>query len=272
MGLHAIESGSGAPLLLIHGLFDSLETWEKLIPRLSGGFKAYAVDLPAFGKSLLPRQWKEGLSGILDELFAFLDARKISKISLLGSSMGGGLSLAFAEQFPERIERIALLNPYALPVVPMAVHAARRPLLGHLLPYLLRRSAIRKCAQGILSRSIHDPALLKEPLIERVVSPFSTLRRRKDLFRFLRSISPERIVEIDRGLPNIRHPVLILWGEEDGWLSEAHWKHLKARLPDSKVLQIPQCGHLPQVEKADLVATSLLRFFAGLPLQDISLG
>jgi len=261
MKLHALEAGSGTALLLVHGLFDSSETWEKLIPLLSGKFKIYAIDLPGFGKTPLPEVWGESLSEMLNALIAFLDDKKITRISLLGSSMGGGLSLALAEVCPDRIEKVALLNPYALPTLPMAVHAARKPVSGHLLPYLLRKTAIRKCAEGIFARSIYDQSLVTEQMLDRVVAPFSTLKRRKALFRFLRSISPDRIKAIDERLPGIHQSVLVLWGAEDGWLSKAHWEHLKERILHSKVLHIPECGHLPQVERPSRVAEALLQFF-----------
>lgn len=260
---HFIEAGSGPPLLLLHGLFDSLETWERLIPHLSAQFRVYALDLPAFGRSALPDDWPESLTGMVDTVICFFDARGIEKISVAGSSMGGGLALAVAQRAPSRIDKIALLNPYALPETPFAVRNARRPFVGALLPYLLRKRAIRCCAKGIFARSLFDKALLTEPLVERVAHPFYTLARRKNLFRFLRGISPAKIREIDENLSKIEQPVLMIWGMEDGWLSDAHWRRLEARLPRARVMHLPQCGHLPQLEQPEAVAKALIPFFLG---------
>ena len=258
---HYTEQGTGPPLLLLHGLFDSLQTWDDLAPLLSQNFKVYALDLPGFGKSPLPSDWPESLSGITEHLIAFLDDLDLERISLVGNSMGGSLSLALTQKYPERIHKIALLNPYGLPEVPQAVFSARRKTLGTILPYLLRAGAMKLCIKGIFSRSLYEQSLLTPTRIKRIAEPFSSLKQLKSLFRFLRAISPEQIQEIDRRLGEIRQAVLILWGTEDGWLTETHWQHLENRLPSAQVKKIEACGHLPQIEKPEVVAKALIPFF-----------
>lgn len=259
--IHHIVAGNGPPLLFIHGLFDSLETWTRLTPFLSHRFKIYAIDLPGFGKTPLPLVWKESLTDMVRTVMDFLDEKKLEKVFLVGNSMGGGVALAMAEKHPERLAKLALLNPYGLPEPPLAVQGAQRPIIGRIMPYFLKKSAIKQCAKGIFKRSLHNQKLLNNQLIERVIQPFSTLQERKDLFRFLRAISIEKILEVDTRLPEIKQPVMILWGENDGWLSERHWKRLCQRLPTSKLVQISACGHLPQMEQPEQVASELLSFF-----------
>lgn len=258
--LHARKSGNGPALLLLHGLFDSLETWTYLSPYLSDQFTLHALDLPGFGLSPLPKIWPSSISGMVDAVMHYLDAEGIQNIALLGNSMGGGLSLAIAQSHPKRISQIVLLNPYGLPTTPMAAEGARKPLMGRILPYILRKSAIRKCAKGIYAKAFYDKSLLSEPLLERVVMPFAHLKTRKNLFRFLRSISTEEIQSLDQKLPEIQQSVLILWGKEDHWLSSAHCKRLETRLPKVKVMILPECGHLPQIEKPKEVAQALIPF------------
>lgn len=258
--LHHIESGSGPPLLFLHGLFDSLETWEDLLPLLSGRFKVYAVDLPGFGLTPLPKDWPESLCGMVKSVVNFLDVLGIEEVALIGNSMGGSLALALTQMHPKRIRKLALLNPYGLPEVPQAVANARRPFLGNLLPYMLYTRAMKLCVKGLFSRSLYDHRLLTPARITRVSKPFSSLRQRQNLFRFLRAISPDKIREVDARLPEIHQSVLILWGKQDGWLTEAHWQHLSKRLSSVEVLEIDDCGHLPQIEKPKTVAAALIPF------------
>jgi pimeloyl-ACP methyl ester carboxylesterase len=260
--LHYLETGDGPPLLLIHGLFDLLETWERLTPLLSNQFKLYAIDLPGFGKSPLPEAWDESLSGMIEAAAAFLDRKGIEKSSIIGSSMGGGIALGVAGRHPDRVDKIVLINPYGFPSPPVAAEIARSRILGKLLPYLLRKSTLRRCAKAIFSRSLHDPRLITDTLIERVTAPFATLRQRRDLFRFLSGISAEAMREIDALLPHIRQPVLILWGEHDRWLTIDHAHRLHRRLPNSRLLRLPDCGHLPQIDKPKEVAEAIRRFFS----------
>ncbi len=258
---HYTALGSGPPLLLLHGLFDNLQTWDDLSPLLSRHFKVYALDLPGFGKTPLPSEWSESLSGMTKQVITFLDDLKIERISLAGNSMGGSLSLALTQKYPDRIHKLALLNPYGLPEIPQAVFSARRKIVGTILPYLLHIGAMKLCIKGIFSRSFYNQSLLTRARIDRISEPFSNLKQLKNLFRFLRAISSKEIREIDRRLGEIHQRVLILWGTEDCWLTEAHWQHLANRLPSVEVKKIEACGHLPQIEKPETVAKTLIPFF-----------
>lgn len=266
--LHCFETGAGPPLLLIHGLFDLLKTWERLTPHLSNQFKLCAIDLPGFGKSRLPEKWEESLSGMMEAVVSFLDWKRIEKTSIIGSSMGGGIALGIAGRHPERVGRIVLINPYGFPSPPVAVEVARSRILGMLLPYLLNKPVLRRCARALFSRSLHDPRLVTDALIERVITPFATVRRRRDLFRFLQGISTETMREIDALLPRIQHPVLILWGENDRWLTIDHAHRLSQRLPNSRLTLLPDCGHLPQLDKPKEVAEAIADFMDRFDLSD----
>ena len=258
--LHAVEAGYGPPLLLIHGLFDSLGTWNRLVPLLCPQFRTYAIDLPGFGKSILPDRWDDSLTGMIDSVAAFLDERGIAAVSLVGSSMGGSLSLAIAAKHPERVHRIVLLNPYGLPELPMAAAAAGGLISGTMLPYLLRKEMLKRSARTIFSRSLYDQGLLTDDLIDQATLPFSSLQQRKNLFRFLKGITSKEIRKIDALLPEVKQPVLILWGENDRWLSDQHYIRLRHRLPNNRVVKIPRCGHLPQMDKPREVAEAVSRF------------
>lgn len=257
--LHCIESGAGPPLLLLHGLFDSSRTWDRLVPLLASRFKIYAVDLPGFGKSPLPNRWGKSISGMIEAVAAFLDERSIAAASLIGSSMGGSLALGFAAQHPARVKRLVLINPYGLPTLPGAAKAAGGLISWTMLPYLLRKKALKRSARTIFSRSLYDQALLTDDLIDQVTLPFASLQQRKNLFRFLKGITSAEIQKIDLLLPEVKQPVLILWGENDRWLAEEHLTRLHQRLPNNRVIRIAQCGHLPQMEKPSEVAEALLQ-------------
>jgi pimeloyl-ACP methyl ester carboxylesterase len=258
--LHYIEAGAGPPLLLIHGLFDSLRTWEKLIPLLSPHFKIYAIDLPGFGKSVLPDRWRKSISGMIESVLGFLDERSIPTVSLVGNSMGGSLSLGIAGRYPDRVKELVLINPYGLPTLPVAAEAAGKLISGTLLPYLLRKEALKRGAKMIFGRSLYDQGLVTDALIDQVILPFSSLQQRKNLFRFLKGISADEIRNIDALLPEIKQPVLILWGENDRWLPEAHLARLQQRLPRTKTVKISHCGHLPQMDEPKEVSAAIIRF------------
>ncbi|MEK7702350.1 MAG: alpha/beta hydrolase [Nitrospirota bacterium] len=259
MSLHFCRAGEGPPLLFLHGLFDSLHTWDPLIPYLSNSYTTYSVDLPGFGKSPLPPQWTQSLSQTVEALIQFLNQMQLSKITVVGSSMGGGMAFALAQRRPDLVDRLILINPYALPFLPEAVTIARNGIFRSVLPYFLVKWVLKKVTRSIYRRSFYNVDCITTDLIEEAVTPFLKIEQKKDLFRFLNGISLDEINQIDRLLPTLTQPTEILWGTHDRWLSFEHAERLQKRLPHCNVTLIPESGHLPHFEKPNEVAHEIRR-------------
>ncbi len=258
---HFVTTGSGPALLLLHGLFDSLHTWDRLVPLLSPHFTVFAIDLPGFGKSELPPAWTRSIAQTVDAVKTIINTTSNETVSVVGSSMGAGIALALAENQPDKIDRIVLINPYGLPVPPQILAMTRNRLIKNTLPYFATSPfLLRQIVRTIYSRSLYNSHLMTEALVQQVATPFSSLERRKDLIRFISAMTIDEIRQIDRGLPSLSKPVLIVWGEEDRWLSVAHKEHLIKRLHSCRLVHIPACGHLPQMEKPEAVAEAVISF------------
>ncbi len=258
--LHFQGVGEGPPLLLLHGLFDSLHTWDALVPLLSTSFKTYAIDLPGFGKSPLPPAWTQSISQTVDAVEPFLN--RPEKVSLVGNSMGAGIALALAQKRPDRVNRLILINPYGLPHLPAATKIARSGILKKTLPYLLPKPILEKAARSIYRRSFHNPNRMTTALMDEAVFPFLTTTQKKNLFRFLDGILPDEINRVDHLLPTLPHPTRILWGTEDRWLSFEHASRLVKQIPNCTLIKIHASGHLPQQEKPEEVADQILSFLS----------
>ena len=102
-------AGEGPPLLLIHGIGDSSRTWEQIIPLLAREHLVIAPDLLGHGGSDKPRADYSvaAYANGMRDLLAVLD---IDKVTLVGHSLGGGVAMQFAYQYPERVERLALVS------------------------------------------------------------------------------------------------------------------------------------------------------------------
>ncbi len=260
--LHYEASGEGPPLLLLHGLFDSLNTWRSIRGPLSNRFKVYAVDLPCFGKTVLPEMWGNSLSSMMDAVIAFLDDQKIAQITLVGSSMGGSLALGLAGKYPDRVQRLVLLNPYALPVLPVAV-VVTQMFWGRILPYLMGSGVLTWLTRIIYGRSIYDPDGLTDAMVEEAAQPFLTLQGRKNMVRFLSGIALDEMKAIDAAIPTLRPPSLIIWGQNDRWLAPAHLYRLQSLLRGVKIVRFSCCGHLPQIDYPDETAKAIISFLTG---------
>ena len=129
-------SGRGPALLLLHGITDSSETWESVTPWLSERFTLVAPDLLGHGQSATPRgDYSLGAhaSGVRDVLTALGHRR----VTVVGHSLGGGIAMQFAYQFPERCERLVLVSSGGLGrEVHLLLRAATFPGADYVLPLL----------------------------------------------------------------------------------------------------------------------------------------
>src|SRR3954452_23423129 len=136
-------AGRGPVLLLLHGIANSSQTWEHVAPLLSERFTLIAPDLLGHGESATPRgDYSLGAhaSGVRDVLTALGHAR----VTVVGHSLGGGIAMQFAYQFPERCERLVLVSSGGLGrEVHLLLRAAALPGVDYLLPLLSSRHVVR---------------------------------------------------------------------------------------------------------------------------------
>src|SRR5919107_706078 len=136
-------AGQGPVLLLLHGITNSSQTWEHVAPLLSERFTLIAPDLLGHGESATPRgDYSLGAhaTGVRDLLTALGHERA----TVIGHSLGGGIAMQFAYQFPERCERLVLVSSGGLgSEVPLLLRAAALPGADWLLPLLAPRPVVR---------------------------------------------------------------------------------------------------------------------------------
>lgn len=107
------EEGSGLPVLLLHGFAEDGQVWNEVVPWLSAHCRVLVPDLPGSGKSdLLPGE--PSIDSLADAMKAFIDQLGIDACVLIGHSMGGYISLAFAEKYPERLKAFGFFHSTAM--------------------------------------------------------------------------------------------------------------------------------------------------------------
>src|SRR3954466_16239621 len=141
-------------LLLLHGITNSSQTWERVAPLLSGRFTLVAPDLLGHGESATPRgDYSLGAhaSGVRD----LLTALGHDRVTVLGHSLGGGIAMQFAYQFPERCERLVLVSSGGLGrEVHLLLRAAALPGADYVLPVITSSQVLRlgRALGGLLKR------------------------------------------------------------------------------------------------------------------------
>ncbi|WP_174187999.1 alpha/beta fold hydrolase [Nocardia barduliensis] len=235
---HYTRTGSGSPVVLVAGGGLWGFSWRDVIPALAAEHTVYAVDLPSQGFTELHRgDFAYDLPAMSQAIATFLDAVGLQRTALVGHSWGGAWSLFFAEQHPDRVERLVLLDSPGLdaekaPVTPLFT----TPVLGELATDLTTRSVYADNIRG----TFHNKHLVTEEVIDELYAPFSRPANRAGFLSLWRNLD-YRVT--DAGLARVTAPTLILWGGADAWLPASQADGLAARIPNATATVLPNCGH-----------------------------
>ena len=253
---------SGGPVVvLVHGIASRAAQWEKVMTQLGEHAHVIAPDLLGHGESAKPRgDYSLGAhaSGIRDLLAALGHDR----ISLVGHSLGGGIAMQFAYQFPERVERLALVNSGGLgKEVSFFLRAATLPGSELVLP-LLTHSWVRRAgtsAHQLLGRTGRDlPAGLLECLVG-----FASLAdpgTREAFVHTCRAVLDhrgQRIDARDRLYLARDLPIFVIWGRKDAIIPVQHGEALVEAVPGTRLEVFEQSGHFPHLTEPARLATAL---------------
>ncbi len=254
---HFVEAGSGPPLLLLHGLGASGFSWRENIGPLSRGFRVVAPDLPPHGRSPAPPGGDYRLETLAQGVVDFLDRRGIPRAILAGNSLGGGLALLLARDYPERVTGLVLLAPAAaLTRLPYLFYPLRLPGPGRLLALLLGPWMIPFALRLIY----HRRALITPRVVAGYAAPFRDPRRRLALAALCRQVSIPPLARIGAWLTQLRQPATLVWGADDRILPLSHAYWLKDRLPHAELHILPEVGHAPQEEVPTAVNKIIIDF------------
>jgi pimeloyl-ACP methyl ester carboxylesterase len=261
------EAGSGPVVLLVHGITSSADAWRGVLPALAEHHTVVAPDLLGHGGSAKPRgDYSLGAhaSGLRDLLAALGHERA----TIVGHSMGGGIAMVLAYQFPERVERLALVSSGGLgQEVGLVLRAATLPGAGLVLPLITRRGP-RDAVIGaahVLSRL----GLRTRADVRGTALGLASLRdgaARRAFIHTARSIldgSGQRVSAHDRLYLAAGMPTLLLWGDRDPMIPAAHGIAAHEAIPHSRLELFPGAGHYPFEEDPERFV-SVLRDFIGM--------
>ena len=243
------RAGSGPLLVLVHGITSSSRTWERVLPLLAERHTVLAPDLLGHGSSAKPRgDYSLGAyaSGLRDLLVALGEP----PATVVGHSLGGGIAMQLAYQFPERVERLALVASGGLGTeVNVLLRAATLPGSEYVLPLLLRRE-LRSAAgtvAGFLGRVGWKPSADLVGMAEGLASLGDDGARRAFVHtaRSILDLSGQRVSAQDRLYLAEGLPSLIVWGARDPMIPVSHARAAHAAMPGSRLEIFDDAGHFP---------------------------
>jgi pimeloyl-ACP methyl ester carboxylesterase len=256
--------GEGPVILLIHGITSDSGVWERVMPGLARAHTVIAPDLPGHGSSDKPKG-DYSLGAHACSLRDLLLVLGHERATLVGHSLGGGIAMQFAYQFPELGERLVLVDSGGLGrEVSLLLRAASLPGAELVLPVLAASRLLDVGAQvgGLLNRV----GLRLGTDLEQMARGHNTLSDGASRAAFLHTLravvdpAGQRVDATNRLYLAEQMPLLLIWGERDSIIPVAHGRAAHARLPTSRLAVLEHSGHFPQLDGPECFLEILLDF------------
>ncbi len=259
-------AGSGPAIVLIHGMLNSSSHWQSVALDLARDHTVVAPDLIGHGDSAAPRG-DYSLGAHAASIRDVLAAIGIDRASIVGHSLGGGVAMQFFYQFPQRVERLALISSGGLgrEVSPM-LRTAALPGVSALLSLTIQPrmlAALAGAGVRMRERALGGGVYLQA--IARALRPLENVEARQAFLTTLRSVIDvhgQRVSATDRLYLLETMPTMILWGERDHTIPLEHGRRAHEAVPDSHFKTLPNAAHFPHLEDPGGVARALREFVA----------
>ena len=262
VGYAEAGAGSDGPVVvLVHGIGSRASQWHDVMARLGDGCHVVAPDLLGHGLSAKPRgDYSLGAHATgLRDLLAYLGH---DAVTLVGHSLGGGIAMQFAHQFPERVQRLALVSAGGLgKEVSPFLRAATLPAAEYVLP-LLTSSWVRRAGSGAHDLLARAGVALPPGLVE-ALAGFGSLAdpaTREAFVHTARSVidvGGQRVDARDRLYLTRDLPLLVVWGARDTIIPATHGQAFAAAVPECRFELFETSGHFPHLSEPDRLARVL---------------
>ena len=254
-----VRRGHGPVLVLLHGLASSIYTWAEVIPALAQDHDVVALDFPGFGGSDIPEDPSPPLYPAT--VLALMDRLGISKATLVGNSLGGGVGVVLAARHPTRVRRLVLIDSAGFNLAP-----SRRPLMLRAMataPVAAALEALpirRLMLTAALRQVFHDRTRVTPERVEEYLAPLARPGAIDAMRVLLQRQSGFGLPEL---VSDVRVPTLVVWGRQDHWIPVADADLFVARIPGARKVVLEECGHVPQEERPAEVVYLLQEFAPG---------
>ncbi|GGA32824.1 2-hydroxy-6-oxohepta-2,4-dienoate hydrolase [Okeania sp. KiyG1] len=247
------QGEDNTPILLLHGFDSSIFEYRRLLPLLAAQNQTFAVDLLGFGFTDRLPNLKINPQAIATHLYYFWKSWINQPVILIGASMGGAAAIDFTLTYPEVVKKLVLIDSAGMqnnPIISKFIF----PPLDYFATEFLRRPQVR----ASISRSAYFDksfATLDANICARLHLEMPGWSQA--LISFTKSGG---YGNFKNKLPSLQQQTLILWGENDQILGIGDAGKLEGAIANSQLIWIPNCGHVPHLEKAEVTANYILDF------------
>jgi pimeloyl-ACP methyl ester carboxylesterase len=262
------DVGSGAPVVLIHGLLVNGTVWDRVIAALSGGVRCIVPELP-LGSHRTPMAADADLSptGLASLIAEVLERLELDDVTLVANDTGGALAQITAAHHAERIGRLVLTNCDAFESFPprafkpLFVGLGRVPGAVAGLELMGRSRRMRRTTMSLLPLTV-DP--VPDELLKAWIEPLRDPGIRRDLVKVARGVAPRYTLDAAERLRTFERPALIVWGMRDKFFKVTEAERLAALFPNARLERIEDSRTFVQMDAPDRLA-DLIAEFASAP-------
>ncbi|MGL5891193.1 MAG: alpha/beta fold hydrolase [Bacteroidia bacterium] len=257
LSINYVSAGSGAPIIFMHNGGGFWQSWKKQLEHFSATHTVYGIDWPGFGESeppggIIPLQL------LTDTLKGFIELKNLQHVTLIGNCIGGSAALHFANNFPEKVNKLIIFNvcPGDLvvrfpPFRPIVRNLHRNKYLkkglGGFVRFAFTKTFLRKRFPAILFAINHNR---EDELFQKYIVKNKTEKQNESRINLLLAASTYRLEKFAVQQTNFPH--ILVWGEENSVISlKRHGYEFNKMLRSDKFITIPGGGHLCMYEKSN---------------------
>ncbi|PJZ25692.1 hypothetical protein CH352_02425 [Leptospira hartskeerlii] len=256
--IHFLEGGEGDTIVLLHGIFAEKDHWVDFARSLTGKYHVIIPDLPAFGESDRKADEIYDYAHQTERLKKLLDALRLQRVHLAGSSMGGTIAALYAIRYPEQVLSVAFIG------APHGIHTAKFSQMDNLIE--------AGKAPLVVATSSEFEVMMKLLFAQRPFLPYPVIYAAEQ-GALHNSVSNMRIWQeqlrdrflLDQKISMLQQPSLILWGEKDSIFDVSGVETLRQKMPHAQLMILADLGHLPMMESPGKASELYVRFLSSAP-------
>jgi abhydrolase domain-containing protein 6 len=246
------EGGQGEPVVLVHGFGASADSWNRFAKPLTKRYHVIAPDLPGWGASTRLESASYGYPVQVERLHQFLSQLKLARVHLVGHSMGGFISAAYAARYPDEVITLGLIAPHGM-VEPEPSELAQSVAKGDNWLVASSHQEFDRLLNNIFAKRPYTPKSVLRYLANHTIRNSA---KSSQIFEEMQTNDPL----LSERLAKIAAPALIIWGDQDRVLHVSSANLFRQGIKNSEVMVIQGSGHMPPVENARQCATGWLAF------------
>jgi pimeloyl-ACP methyl ester carboxylesterase len=265
--LQGAEHGTDGAIVLLHDILGGAFTWRDILPQLAGTNRAvYAIDMLGYGLSDLPWPSDTSIWGQADCLNFLFNQLNLTNIVLVGHGIGGGAAQVLATRLSrDRIAALVLIDTICYeytfaPDWPLPEMSKRQD------PDMPKRTQVEELIhdlQETVPNGVQNKDRFKEVMNE-WIEPWDSELGKELLFQQIRLLYPNYSNSVATDLKEMGKPALIIWGEKDAQIPLKYAQRLHREIPESRLVIIPDAGHMILFDAPNQVASALTDFVGRL--------